>query len=427
MTLALARHPALVVLPAAAGALAAFLLGTFPPAVALVALGAPILACALVVWPWATLPTAILAGTLASQALGLDRVTPIIAVHVTLAALGLLAVLLRRGLDPAWGPRARTPADWPMIAFAAVLVLGAAYGLAAGNPGDRVVVAAYQLAVVPAYFFLATLTLSTPKRLRAASILFAVVAAAMAVAGLAEEGRHGGIFSALALPPALVAAARTESALVRRVLLAACALFTLDIALASYRAVWLATAVALVLLLVFGKGARLRGTIVAALALGAVVALVVALADLGQFRARAGLVEAAFQESAGYRVSEARIGWEVFLSNPVVGQGLGQVERSMFLPELGVTDVGPVYHLFWLAVLTNAGLVGLSLLLWPVVSALRRARRARRGQAVAFGSVLAGFVAAAFFAGPTDGHWELGLLVALTFLALKFEHAEART
>ena len=424
MTVAVARRPVFLLLPALAGAAAAFVLGTFPTPVALATLAVPVLAGALFLWPWAILPTVILVGTIVSQALGLDEVTPIIAVHVGLAAVGLVALGLRRGLDAAWGARVRTPADWPMAFFAVVLALGVVYGLVMGNPADRIVVAAYELAVVPAYFFLATLTLSTPERLRAACLLFVVLAAGMALAGFAEEGRHGGLFSALALPPALVVAARVRRPLHRALLLAACALFTLDVALSAYRAIWLATGVALLLVLVFGRGARLRATIFAVLALGAIVAAVASLADAGEFRARAELVELAFQESAGYRLAEARVGWEIFVENPAIGQGLGQVKRGVYLSELGLTDVGPVYHLFWLMVLTNAGLVGLALLAWPLLTALRHARAAARGLPVAFGALIAGFAAAAFFAAPTDGHWELGLLAALTLLAVRFDERE---
>jgi hypothetical protein len=424
MTVAVARHPALFALPAAVGALAAFLLGTFPPLVAIVALGAPLLVTALVAWPWASLPLTILGGTLASQVLGLERVDAIVAAHVALAALGLVGVLLRRALDPSSGRRIATPADRPMLALAVLVVLGAAYGLAAGNPDDRVVVAAYQLGVVPAYFFLTTLTLSSPQRLRAACILFAVVAVGMAVAGFAQEGRHGGLFSALALAPALVAAARAASVSARWLLLAASALFMLDVALSAYRTIWVAAGVSLLVLLVAGKGVRLRATIAGALLLGAAVAFAAVLADAGAFRSRAGLVSAALEESAGYRAAEAKVGWEVFLQNPVIGQGLGQIERDVYLPGLGVTDVGPVYHLFYLTVVANAGLLALALLLWPIFAALRRAGAARRSLGVAFGSLLAGFAVAACFAGPTDGHWELGVLTAVTLLAVRFTRSE---
>jgi hypothetical protein len=150
------------------------------------------------------------------------------------------------------------------------------------------------------------------------------------------------------------------------------------------------------------------------------------LADAGAFRARAGLISAAVEESAGSRGAEARIGWEVFLENPVIGQGLGQIERGIYLPGLGVTDVGPVYHLFYLTVVTNAGLLALALLLWPMFVALRRVGAARGSLSVAFGSLLAGFAVAACFAGPTDGHWELGLLTAMTLLSVRFDRSEVR-
>lgn len=413
-------HPVSLAVPGAAGALAAAVLGAFPTPVGIVVLAGILVVFALVVWPWAAVPTAVVGGALAAQALGLQRVAPVVAVHAGLVAAGLLAIALRRALDPAWGGRVVTPADRPMVAFAVVIALGSAYGLAVGNPEDRVLVAAYQLAVVPVYFFLATLTLSTPRRLQAASVVFLVGAAAMALAGMGVEGRHGGLFSALALPGTLAAAAVATRTGVRLVLMGAGALFAIDVVLSAYRAVWLASGVALVLVFVTGTP-RLRRAAVAVLAVAVVIALALGMARTEAVEARADLVGSALHQSAGYRLDEARVGWETFLVNPLVGQGLGQVEPDTFVPGFGVTDAGPVYHVFYLVLLANAGLLGLAAFLWPLARALRHSRSCDGGQAAAFGALLVGFAAAAFFAGPTDGHWELGLLAAASLLAARFE------
>jgi O-antigen ligase len=151
----------------------------------------------------------------------------------------------------------------------------------------------------------------------------------------------------------------------------------------------------------------------------------VRIADVGEFAGRLDTVRAEVYEPSGYRISEARVGLHAFLASPIVGQGLGQVEPDRFLRDFGVTDVGPVYHVFYVGVLANAGLVGLALLLWPLARARGR-EWARDRQSLGFRALLVGFAAAAVFAGPTDGHWELGLLPALVLLAKRFEEREHR-
>jgi hypothetical protein len=425
MTVGALRLPAALALPAGAGGLAAFVLGSQPSAVAVLLLLACAGGVALVLWPWAALPAAVLGSAVASQALGLSRVGPIVAVHVVLLAAGFLAAALRRALDPAWGARVAAPADLPMLVLAAGVVLGAAFGLARGHEAHDVVVAAYEIGVVPAYYFLATHTLTTPARLRGAGVLFVVGAAALVVAGLGDGGRHGGLFAALALAPILAASAAASRGR-RGLLLALAGLFALDVALSAYRALWLAAGVALVVQLVTGAS-RLRRTAVAGIAVAALAAGVLALANADGFASRVEAVTAAVGEPSGYRLPEAAVGWEAFRADPVLGDGLGQAEPDRFLPGFGVTDVGPVYHVFYVMLLANAGVVGLALLVWPLATALRRARGERSGQAAAFRALLVGFLAAAAFAAPTAGHWELGLLAAVALLAARFERPEARS
>jgi len=136
-----------------------------------------------------------------------------------------------------------------MLLAATSLLVAAAYGLACGNPAHRVLVAGYEFAVIPVYFFAATLTLPTAQALRGAAGCYLAGAAGLAAVELTAPDRHGGLLSALALPPLLVVAARERGW--RRagtVLLVAVA--GTDVVLAAYRAVWLATAVALLLLAV---------------------------------------------------------------------------------------------------------------------------------------------------------------------------------
>jgi hypothetical protein len=59
------------------------------------------------------------------------------------------------------------------------------------------------------------------------------------------------------------------------------------------------------------------------------------------------------------------------------------------------------------------GIIGLALVLWPVARILTKRAAWRAGESLPFAALLVGAVAAAAFAAPTDGHWELGLLTAL--------------
>jgi O-antigen ligase/polysaccharide polymerase Wzy-like membrane protein len=426
VTLAAARTSITLLVPAAASSFALLAVQglRLPAPVALAGVLGPAAFAGLVLWPWAALPVAIVGGTIAAQVLGASGVTALVAVHLALVGAGSAAVVLRRRLDPTWPLRVAAPADSAMALLAVGVVLGCSYGLASGNDPHAVFVAANAFGVIPAYYFLATTTLVSPERLRAAGVLFAVGAAAVAMIGLTQAGRHGGLFSAIALPGALTAAAAARAGATRRLLLALCCLLTLDVLLAAYRTVWLAAAVALVLLVVRGAP-RVRRMLLGTLALALVLATTAAVA--GGVERRLALVRSGLAEPAGYRLAEAKVGWTAFLEGPLVGQGLGQTELDRFVDGLGLADVGPVYHAFYVTVLANAGLVGLAVLAWAMLPALRRICARRVGAALPFSASLLGFVVAATFAGPSDGHWELGLLAALTLLADRFERQEAHT
>jgi O-Antigen ligase len=419
MILSTVRSPLALFLPAAAAALATLTLQHGSTTTTLIGAVAVLTTAALVAWPWAAVPLAVLGGALASQILGLDRVGPIVAVHLSLVALGFLAVLVRRGVDPPWGRRMTTAADLPMLAFAGAIVLGSVYGLAANHQQHAVLVGAYELGVIPLYFFLSTLTLGSRARLTAACVLFGAGAAAFALAGLAHGGRHGGLFSALSLPVALAYASTTRRRAMRTLALAAAALCAIDVVLSGYRTIWLAAAIAVALQLASGSS-RLRRGAAAAFGIAVTVAAGAAAAGAGGFAARASLAAAELHDSAGYRVAEAHVGWHAFLAEPLFGRGVGFVADARYIPSFGVVNVGPVYHVFYVTVLVNGGILLLALLLWPLVTAIRAGfTRSEGGAAVC--ALLVGFAVAAAFAAPTDGHWELGLLAGLALVAPRLQ------
>lgn len=416
MSVALVRYPAALALPAAAGGLAALALAARTPQMAVVLVCITIIS-ALAVWPWAALPVTVIGGSSASEALGVEAVGSVVAVHAALLALGFVAVGIRHALDPSWR-RISTPADGPMLVLAAAIPLGGAYGLAAGNVSHDVMVAAYQIAVIPTYYLLATLTLSSPERLRAAALLFVAGATVLALTELAAPGRHGGLFSVLALIPTIAAASAARGGR-KWLLLSVAAVLGIDVLLAAYRAIWLAAGIALLVLLA-RRASGMRRTLLASLT-GVLVVAFLGVGLSSSFGARADLVGAGLEESSGYRLPEASVGLAAFLDNPVAGAGLGQVTNDVSLETFGVTDVGPVYHVFYVTLLANGGLAALALALWPLLRTIRRVWRSRSRHVSAALALLAGFIGAAAFAAPTDGHWELGLLPAVALIAARFE------
>ncbi|MBS2962034.1 O-antigen ligase family protein [Actinocrinis puniceicyclus] len=390
-----------------------------PGRLGLLAAGALVCLVAFVFWPWAVLPVGLVGATAIIPALGDGHVTFIVEVHAGVLATGAVALVTRRMLSLPGDEPVRTIVDLPMLVLAGIVLVAAGYGLTLGNARHDIFIAAYELAVAPAYFFLATHTLTSEYRLRAAGILYVVLAGGLAVSQFTQPGRHGGLLSVLVLPSLLVTASRLRG--VRRAgIVLLIAGFAADITLAAYRAMWLATGLALLVLFVRAKGPIRRAVSVAALT-GVLLTANAVLLSAGA-HARAVLVGQELHQSAGYRASEAAVGLNVFDHRPLLGGGLGQSVPDIYLPDFAVTNVGPTYHVFYVMILANMGLMGLVAMLWPLLRALRAGLAHADGHSLAFACLTCGFLASAAFAGPTDGHWELGLLPALTLLTARLEN-----
>ncbi|MFY1669594.1 O-antigen ligase family protein [Plantactinospora sp. WMMB334] len=382
-----------------------------------VAVGGTVL-CALgfVVWPWAVLPVGIIGGSVASGLLGVADVQTFVIMHTLPLVAGCAALAVRYLLG--WWPEQSPPwrrTGLAMAVLSAGIGVAAVYGLAMGNLPRNVLVAAYQVAVIPAYFFLALHTLHTRRWLRAAALLYLVSAGVLTTIELSNPGRHGGLLAVLAVPPLMVLAGRARGW--RRAGLALLtAVFLADVVLASYRGIWLVTGVAVLILLVRGGAAVRRGVLVTVT--GAILLFGLISLHPG-VRERSTVVTMALERDAGHRLPESAVGLAAFATQPLVGAGLGQSAQQVYVEGYTVTDVGPVYHAFWVMILANSGLLGLFAVLWPVLRALPAGLARRNPLALAFAALTCGFLGAAFFAGPTDGHWELGLLPALTLLAAR--------
>ncbi|MFC6018114.1 hypothetical protein ACFP2T_18130 [Plantactinospora solaniradicis] len=364
-------------------------------------------------WPWTVLPTAIVGVLGVTAVLGDNSVRSVLGLHGFLLAAGCVSLVIRRLVLAGAEKRSRTVADLPMVMVVVLIAAAAGYGLLLGNAPLQVLIAGYHFAVIPVYYFLATHTLTSPDRIRSAGVLFVTLSAVLTVASMAVPGRHGGAWALIAAFPLLVLSCRTNGW--RRVgLTALAALYLADLVLASYRTIWLLAGVTLLVLFACGSGAvrRAAGGAVAA----TVLLLAAALAFSEGVRERSSEVFSALGQGAGYRLPEALVGIDTFLSNPLVGAGLGQSTPDVYLSDFKVTEVGPLYHVFYVMILANLGLAGMVALLWPILTALRHGLAERDGMAFAFAALICGFLVAVLFAGPATGHWALGLLPALVLL-----------
>jgi hypothetical protein len=415
----LLRSPAFAAVPFAGGGAVAIVATRSSPELAVACVAALMLVLVVVAKPWLSVPLIVVGGAIGDRVLGLGGVTGVIALRGGLIAVACVGLAARRLQAEDWGQRMRTGADRWAVALAAAVVVSAAWGLAAGHQPHQVVVAAYELLIVPVYFFLATLTLNAPDRLWAAGRVFCagtVVTAAMSFGG----SGHGGLLSSIAaLGTIALAGEEAARGRTRALLVLIAAVFLVDVALSGYRAVWAATGLGVVLLALSSAGAR--RAVVAVTAVGATAALLVVSLGGGSIADRARSHATA---SSGYRSSETKIGFALVAAAPVAGHGLGRVAADRYVDTFGYKDVGPVFHAFYMTVAVNLGVTGLVLIGAFLLSALRGhlrpSRIAKPRLALAYRCLLAGWIVAAAFAGPTDGHWELGLLPAVALLVERF-------
>lgn len=378
--------------------------------------------------PWLVLPVGVLGGAVVAWQVADGDTATLVTVHVCIVAAAVLALLTRRIGRPG-ERRTRTPADLPMLLVGVVALLGAGYGLTLGQPAYDVLVGSYHLAVVPAYFFLATATLTSPRRRQAGAVAYVSGAAVLAALGLATPGQHGGLLSALALVPLLAYAAGTTQ-WHRAGLGLLGGLFGADIVLSGQRTVWIAVGVAVVVLLVRGSLDLRRCVGAAMLACVALLAGGVAFSD-GMWERSSTIVET-LSSPVGDLGPETEASLLAFADSPLVGHGAGhRVEASTpstalspppasLLPpsSSGAAVTPPDGRPFWVTVLATVGVLGLAFLLWPLALAVLRGLALHDGAALGSAALLCGFVASAVFAGPGDGHWELGLLGALVWLSV---------
>ena len=186
----------------------------------------------------------------------------------------------------------------------------------------------------------------------------------------------------------------------------------------------------MVVLLVRGSLDLRRSVGAAMLACVALLAGGVAFSD-GMWERSSTIVET-LSSPVGDLGPETEASLLAFADSPLVGHGAGhRVEASTPSPALspppgsfqppsssGAAVTPPDGRPFWVTVLATVGVLGLAFLLWPLALAVLRGLALHDGAALGSAALLCGFVASAVFAGPGDGHWELGLLGALVWLSV---------
>lgn len=389
------------------------------------ALGFAACVTAFAIWPWAVLPTGILLGTSATVWAGRTDVRSIAVVHLVPIVAGWAGLVVRRAFTTdAVESRERrsivlSPPSIGMAGAGALVMVAALYGLALGNHIDDVLAATYHLGVIPLYYFTAIATLASREWRQRAALAYVVVVTVLTAISMTSPGRHGGLLSSLAIPLLLVAISRTTGQ--RRVVLAlVTAGLAIDVALGSYRGIWVALAIALGVLAVRGGPSIRSGLFRVGLLCAIGAAVVVAAATVSNVvRDRVSHVGDALTRGPGYRAAEARIGLRVFADRPLFGAGSGQSTPPQYVADFRITTVGPIYHAFYVVLLANVGLVGLIVVLSPIVRATWMGLGSTDLIPVALAALTAGYLVAAMVISPTNGHWELGLFPALTVLTLR--------
>lgn len=369
------------------------------------------------VFPWAVIPVGVVGGTFAAGILGGD-VRSFVIIHTVPLAAGCAALLSRRVMGVDRGHYRMPRFGVGMIAILVVVAAGAVYGLALGNDAMLVMISAYQIAVIPAYFFIALFTLTEPHWRRRAAILFVGSLTVLTLIEFTSAERHGGLMAMIAMAPVIVLAGRSQGW--QRVALAVlAAVFAADVVLSGYRGLWVGSVLTVLVMIVLGGRSVRQGLIATGIAAAAGFAMYSAFrAGDGLMVARAELIFEAVDRSPGHRLPEAEVGMRVFADRPLFGAGLGQTTPDLYLPGFKVDDVGPLYHAYYVMLLANLGLIGLFVVLWPIVGAALAGLRQRDNLPLAFAALTFGFLAVAWIGGPSDGHWELGLLPALVLLTL---------
>ena len=383
------------------------------------------------IWPELAVPAIIIGAGLLDAQLGHGRVRHLVFVKLALFGCGGLGVALAMAKRHSRVARIRTPADVPALCLVCYTAGSAAYAyLCAGYDLDSVAVAGYHLSQLALYHFLVTTTLGRADSLRRAGIITVTWSVLWIIPSLLTPGRGGGSATMwLIVLLCYVTASRSSWSLL---VWTALPLALLDTLTSGYRTLWVSVAAQVGWLANCGLRSRLRQlrgtattlTVLCVLIAGVLAARSFVLTSLPAAetldRFSASLVD------GGYRVPEALIGLAAFGQSPVFGLGVGYHTPPIWVETMGYMSVGPIYHVYYVSYLASEGIIGLGLVFWYFLAVLfsREARTARRDAsrspwaALALGlqAAFVGAIFAAFFSGPSDGHWTWGVLGAGSLL-----------
>ncbi|MBN1460025.1 MAG: hypothetical protein JXA57_10830 [Armatimonadetes bacterium] len=383
------------------------------------------------VWPELAVPAIIIGAGLLDSQLGHGRVRHLVFVKLALFGCGGLGVVLATAKRHSRMVRVHTPGDAPALCLVCYTALSAAYAyLYAGYDLDSVAVAGYHLSQLALYHFLVTTTLGRPDSLRRAGLITVAWSVLWIIPSLLTPGRGGGTATMwLIVLLCYTTASRSSWGLLAWTALP---LALLDTLTSGYRTLWVSVAAQVGWLANWGLRSRLRplrGTAVALAALCLLTAGVLATRSSVLTSLPAASTLDRFSASVvdgGYRVPEALIGLAAFRQSPVFGLGVGYHTPPIWVETMGYMSVGPIYHVYYVSYLASQGIFGLGLVFWYFLAVLfsREARTIRRDAsaspwaalAVGLQAAFVGAILAAFFSGPSDGHWTWGVLGAGSLL-----------
>jgi hypothetical protein len=190
-----------------------------------------------------------------------------------------------------------------------------------------------------------------------------------------------GLMLGLCLGAGLMAWPRV-SRLGKLLLIGFSALLCMGIFCTLTRSAWMGGSLGLLLLVFLTLPRTYRPWLVAATLLGAALLVATQWEDIVEFKRDKNLSARETASSAALRPTLAAIAWQMFCDRPLVGCGLGHYseEHVNYLSDRDSEVVleqgrGYVQHNVWLSLLTETGLIGMTLFLLLIIAWLRSAWR----------------------------------------------------
>lgn len=130
--------------------------------------------------------------------------------------------------------------------------------------------------------------------------------------------------------------------------------------------------------------------------------------------------EISLMRTTGYRGAERAVMYESILNGKLFfGNGFGVMQKGEVVGTKGWFSVGPVGHSLWVSILYNVGVIGATFYIlslgYLIYEAINKVKLKENMPALIIFSFLVGWLFAANFDTPRDGHWLIGLGAGLLY------------